>query len=144
MVLYNAARINFGMFGQYSSGDIVQDFMIPNLGLFTTASKFLPHLQALAKSHPDAHPALFVTPGAIIYQQFAAIFSLSMAKAAQVNMTRLLAEKNKNIVHVALVTVGGVVSMQEKMNNPPDFASKLWKLYERKRGSWVFEMQCGW
>ena len=134
VVLYNAARINFGMFGQYSPEDIAEDFMIPNLGLYTTASKLLPHLQALAKSRPDAHPALFVTSGAIICQPFAPVFSLSMAKAAQANMSRLLAEENKDIVHVALVTVGGVVSMQEKVNNPPNAASKFWD----------FEMKCGW
>ncbi len=144
VVLYNAARIKFGMFGQYSSEDIVEDFKIPNLGLYTTASKLLPHLQALAKSHPDAHPALFVTSGAIIHQPFAPVFSLSMAKAAQANMTKLLAEENKDIVHVALVTVSGQVSMDEKVANPPNVASKFWELYEQKRGSWEFEMKCGW
>ena len=144
VVLYNAARINYGMFGQYSSEDIVEDFKIPNLGLYTTASKLLPHLQALAKSHPDAHPALFVTSSAIIHQPFAPVFSLSMAKAAQANMTKLLAEENKDIVHVALVTVGGQVSMEEKVDNPPNIASKFWELYEQKRGSWEFEIKCGW
>ena len=144
VVLYNAARINIGTFGQYSSEDIVEDFKIPNLGLYTTASKLLPHLQALAKSHPDAHPALFVTSGAIIHQPFAPFFSLSMAKAAQANMTKLLAEENKDIVHVALVTVGGVVSMEEEVNNPPNVATKFWELYEQKKGSWDFEIKCGW
>ena len=138
------ACINYGMFGQYSSEDIVEDFKIPNLGLYTTASKLLPHLQALAKSHPDAHPALFVTSSAIIHQPFAPVFSLSMAKAAQANMTKLLAEENKDIVHVALVTVGGQVSMEEKVDNPPNIASKFWELYEQKRGSWEFEIKCGW
>ena len=144
IVLYNAARINYGMFGQYSSEDIVKDFKIPSLGLYTTASKLLPHLQALAKSHPDAHPALFVTSGAIIHQPFAPVFSLSMAKAAQANMTKLLAEENKDIVHVALVTIGGQVSMEEKVAHPPNVASKFWELYEQKKGSWEFEIKCGW
>ena len=144
VVLYNAARINFVTFGQYSSEDIVEDFKVPNLGLYTTASKILPHLQALAKSHPDAHPALFVTSGAIIHQPSAPVFSLSMAKAAQANLTKLLAEENKDIVHVALVTVSGVVSMEEEVNNPPNIASKFWKLYEQKKGSWDFEIRCGW
>ena len=144
VVLYNAARINFSTFGQYSPEDIVEDFKIPNLGLYTTASKLLPHLQALAKSHPDAHPALFVTSGAIIHQPRAPVFSLSMAKAAQANMTKVLAEENKDVVHVALVTVSGQVSMEEKVDNPPNIASKFWELYEQKRGSWEFEVRCGW
>ena len=144
VVLYNAARVNFSTFGQYSSKDIVEDFKIPNLGLYTTASKLLPHLQALAKTHPEAHPALFVTSGAIVHQPVASFFSLSMAKAAQANMTKLLAEENKDVVHVALVTVAGIVSMEEKVSNPPNVASKFWKLYEQEKGSWEFEMKCGW
>ena len=144
VVLYNAARINSSIFGEYSSEDIVQDFKIPNLGLYTTASKLLPHLQALAKTHPEAHPALFVTSGAIIHQPEAPFFSLSMAKAAQANMTKLLAEENKDVVHVALVTIAGVVSMEEKVGNPPNIASIFWELYEQKKGNWEFEMRCGW
>ena len=144
VILYNAARINFGVFGQYSSEDIVEDFKLPNLGLHTTASKLLPHLQALAKTHPEAHPALFVTSGAIIHQPFAPVFSLSMAKAAQANMTKLLAEENKDVVHVALVTVAGQVLMEEKVSNPPNVASKFLELYEQEKGNWEIEMKCGW
>ena len=144
VVLYNAARINSSVFGQYSSEDIVEDFKVPNLGLYTTASKLLPHLQALAKTHPEAHPALFVTSGAIIHKPEAPVFSLSMAKAAQANMTKLLAEENKDVVHVALVTVDGVVSMEEKVRNPANIASIFWELYEQRKGNWMFEMRCGW
>ena len=132
------------MFGQYSFEHIVEDFMIPNLWLHTTASKLLPHIQALAKSRPDAHHALFVTLGAIIHQPFAPVFSLSMSKAAQANMTMLLAEENKDIVHVALVTVDGIASMQEKLKNPSNAVSRFWEIYEQKIGGWNFEMKCGW
>jgi len=144
VVVYNAARINYGMFGQYSTADILEDFKIPNLGLYTSASVLLPHLQALAKSHPDAHPAFFVTSGAIIHQPFAPVFSLSMAKAAQASLVKLLEQDNKDVVHVALVTVGGQVSPEEEVNNPPNIATKFWELYEQKKGSWDFEMKCGW
>ena len=82
VIVYIAARIKFGLVGQYSPHDILEDFKIPNLGLHTTASVLMPHLQALAKSHPDAHPSLFVTSGAVIHPPFAPVFSLCMAKAA--------------------------------------------------------------
>ncbi|KAM0801456.1 hypothetical protein BDR22DRAFT_847465 [Usnea florida] len=144
VVVYNAARINYGMFGQYSHADILEDFTIPNLGLYTTATVLVPHLQALAKSHPDAHPALFVTSSALIHQPFAPVFSLSMAKAAQASLLKLLAADNEGVVHVALVTVGGQVTPDEKVNNPPNIATKFWELYEQKNGSWQFEMKCGW
>ena len=144
VVVYNAVRIKYGTFEEYSVEDILEDFKIPNLGLYTTASVLLPHLQALAKSKPNAHPALFVTSGAIIHQPFAPVFSLSMAKAAQANLAKLLADQNKDVVHVALVTVGGVVTPEEKVNNPENIANKFWELYEQKKGSWEFEKKCGW
>ena len=144
VVVYNAARINYGMFGQYSTDDMLTDFKIPNLGLYTTASVLVPHLQALAKSHPDAHPALFVTSSALIHQPFGPVFSLSMAKAAQASLVKLLAADNEGVVHVAVVTVGGQVTPEEKVNNPPNIATKFWELYEQKKGSWESEMKCGW
>lgn len=144
VVVYNAARINYGSFGQYPPDDIIVDFKIPNLGLYTTASVVLPRLQALAKSNPDAHPALLVTSSALIHQPVAPVFSLSMAKAAQASLVKLLAAENEGVVHVALVTVGGQVSPEEEVNNPPNIATKFWDLYEQKRGSWDFEMKCGW
>ena len=144
VVVYNAARIKYGMFGQYSHADILEDFTIPNLGLYTTATVLVPHLQALAKSHPDAHPALFVTSSALIHQPFAPVFSLSMAKTAQASLLKLLAADNEGVVHVALVTVGGQVTSDEKVNNPLNIATKFWELYEQKKGSWQFEMKCGW
>lgn len=144
VVVYNAARIRFGMFGQYPANDLVEDFKVPNLGLYTTASVLLPHLQKLAKENPAAHPGLFITSAAIIHQPFAPVFSLSMAKAAQASLAMLLAAENKDVVHVALVTVGGPVSPEEEVNNPSNIATKFWELYEQKRGSWDSEMKCGW
>ena len=123
---------------------MVEDFKVPNLGLYTTAAVLLPHLQALAKSTPDAHPSLFVTSGAVIHQPFAPVFSLSMAKAAQASLVKLLAGENEGVVHVALVTVGGVVSMEEEVNNPGNVAGKFWELYAQERGRWEVEIRCGW
>ncbi|EHK97614.1 hypothetical protein M7I_6625 [Glarea lozoyensis 74030] len=37
VVVFNAARINYGMFDTYTEADILLDFQIPNLGLYTTA-----------------------------------------------------------------------------------------------------------
>ena len=135
VVVYNAARVSYGNFGEYSEANIVEDFKIPNLGLYTTAKVLLPGLQALAKEKPESHPSLFVTSSPIIYQPFAPVFSLSMAKAAQANLVKLLIEQTKDEVHVALVTIGGPVSEQEPVNNPKHIATKFWELWEQKKGS---------
>ena len=55
-----------------------------------------------------------------------------MAKAAQASLTKVLAEVNKDIVHVALVTVGGQVSPEEEARNPENIATKFWKLFQQK------------
>lgn len=144
VVLYNAARINHSRFGTYPPEEIVYDFKVPNLGLYTTATVMLPYLQELERNNPAAHPALFVTSGYIIHQPIAPVFSLSMAKAAQATMTKVLAEENKDIVHVALLTVGGEVSVEEKDRNPENIAGLFWKLYLQKKGHWDLEMKCGW
>ena len=143
VVVYNAARLKFATFGQYSTEDMIEDFKVPNLGLYTTASVLLPHLQALAKSKPNAHPALFVTSGSVAQQPYGPLFSLSMAKAAQANLTKFLAAENRNVVHVALVTVGGWVTPEEEVNNPQNIATKFWDLYKQKTGRWDFEVKCG-
>ncbi|KAJ8071828.1 hypothetical protein OCU04_002141 [Sclerotinia nivalis] len=140
VVVYNAARVSYGNFGEYKEEDILEDFKIPNLGLYTTAKVLLPGLQALAKEKPDSHPSLFVTSSPIIYQPFAPVFSLSMAKAAQANLVKSLIEQTKDEVHVALVMVGGPVSEQEPVNNPNHIATKFWELWEQKKGDRVVEL----
>lgn len=144
VVVFNPARIGYSMFGHYSAEDILEDFKVPNVGLYNTATVMLPYLQTLAKSDPKAHPSFFVTSGAIIHQPFAPVFSLSIAKAAQADLVKLLAEDNKNVVHVALITIGGQVTPEEPINNPTNIATKFWYLYEQKRGQWTFEEKCGW
>jgi NAD(P)-dependent dehydrogenase (short-subunit alcohol dehydrogenase family) len=139
VVVFNAARINYGMFDDYTESDILTDFQIPNLGLYTTAKVLLPYLRTLAKEKPDSHPCLFVTSSPLIHQPVAAVFSLSMAKAAQASLTKMLAEQNKD-VHVAIISVDGPVTWEEKINNPVNTAKKFWEAWE-ERGEWKFEYQ---
>lgn len=137
---YNAARIQYGTFGDYKEEDILEDFKIPSLGLYTTAKVLLPHLQSLAKEKPGAHPSLFITSSPIIYQAFAPVFSLSMAKAAQANLAKFLAQENKDVVHVALVMIGGPVSPEEPINNPKNIADTVLELWKQEKGKWQLEI----
>ena len=145
VVIYNAARIRFGALGEYPQADIVEDFKIPCLGLVTTANVLLPHLQAVARQSKEAHPALFVTSGFIVHQPQASVFSLGMAKAAQANLVKLLTEENRGVVHVALVTVGGVVGTDEGVIHPADVADKFGELWKQRKeeGKWEEEVKVG-
>jgi hypothetical protein len=62
-----------------------------------------------------------------------------MAKSAQASLAKMLAEKEKDVVHVALVTVFGPVTFDEPVNNPVYMAAKYWEAWEQKKGEWTFE-----
>ncbi len=145
VIIYNAARMRYGTMDGYSDEDVVEDYKVPVLGLRTTAHVLLPKLRSYATIHPEAHPSLFVTSGVIIHQPFAPVFSLGMAKAAQAHLVSLLAAapENKDVVHVALVTVGGPVSMEAEIDNPVNIAERFWELFCQRKGEWALEMESG-
>ena len=118
-----------------------KDFEIANIGLVHTAEVLLPLLRENKEGYGKV--AFYVTSGAIVYQPMMPLYSLCMAKSAQASLTKILAEEYKG-VHVALVTIGGVVTPEEEVNNPANIATKFWELWEQKREDWEFEMKCGW
>ena len=144
VVVYNAALVRGSKFGDYSTEKILEDFKVPNLGLYTTATVLLPYLRKIGQTNPKAHPALFVTSGAIIHEPFAPVFSLSMAKTAQASLVKSIRDANMGIVHVALVTVGGPVGEGEGNIRPGDVAERFWELYGQERERWEFEVRVGW
>ncbi|KAL8748742.1 MAG: hypothetical protein Q9184_007114, partial [Pyrenodesmia sp. 2 TL-2023] len=96
--------------GEYLPQAMLIDFEVVNLAIYAIATITIPHLQRLTKFNPVAHPSFFVNSEVIIHPPEPSNFSLSMAKAAQASLVRSLAEANKGVVHVALVTVGGAIS----------------------------------
>jgi NAD(P)-dependent dehydrogenase (short-subunit alcohol dehydrogenase family) len=139
VVVYNPVRINYVSFDDYNEEEILMDFKIVNLGLYSTAKMLLPHLRALAHQKPETHPCFFITSAPLIHHPFPIVFSLSMAKAAQASLAKTLADKEKDVVHVALVTVWGPVTFEEPLNNPVNVAVKFWEAWEQKKGEWTFE-----
>ena len=73
------------------------------------------------------------------------MFSLSMAKAAQATLVKVLREEGGGKVHVAMVTVGGPVGSGEGEIEPERVAEEFWKLWSQKeKGEWDGERRCGW
>ena len=64
-----------------------------------------------------------------------------MVKSAQRALVLSLHAKVGADVHVALLSVGGVVSPEAKNLSPVNIAEKAWQLYQQKRGSWEREME---
>jgi hypothetical protein len=84
---------------------------------------------------PTAKPTFLITGG--MRDPEPSLFALSINKAAQYNFgTSLFKTFGPQGVHVATVIVGGVVSDEEKINNPRAVAENFWKLYSQNRAEW--------
>lgn len=108
---------------------------LTNLALYKTAEWALPLLkQANAE---DNSPSLFVTSTTQLYQEpVPDLVSLSMVKSAQRALVLSLHAKHGSDVHVALLSIGGVVSSDAKNLSPENIADKAWELYKQPKGQW--------
>lgn len=113
-----------------------------NIGLYVTAAWALPLLESNAQS--KSHPCFFITGGQIWDHPFPAYFSLSMQKAAQVNFAGSLSQvAGPKGIHVATVSVGGVVKDEDPVLNAKNIASKFWELYLQDRDGWSDMLNVG-
>lgn len=64
-----------------------------------------------------------------------------MVKSAQRALVLSLHAKFGTDVHVALLSVGGVVAPDKKNLSPENIADKCWELYKQPRGDWKREME---
>jgi NAD(P)-dependent dehydrogenase (short-subunit alcohol dehydrogenase family) len=111
----------------------------PTLSLYLIAQHFLPHLASFSQSPTSTSsplkPALLVTNSALPHSPVPDLLSLSLVKAAQKNMVQSLqlafGEKG---VHVGLVTVEGVVGVDEEVRNPKNIARRTVEFWEGKEG----------
>ncbi|KAK0742950.1 putative short-chain alcohol dehydrogenase [Schizothecium vesticola] len=143
VVLYNASRMAKGDFEEYSEIEMVEDFKVDNIGLFTTARWALPLMISKANGLPESsiHPALFVTNGVLGKEPRPEYFSLSMSKAAQLSFTTSLAMQfEPQGVHVSAVIVGGIVSPQSEKHSPENIGREFWNLYAQERSQWTREV----
>lgn len=113
---------------------------LTNLALYKTAEWALPILKA--SSSDDNAPSFFVTSTTLLYKEPAPdLVSLSMVKSAQRALVLSLHAKFGSDVHVALLSIGGVVSPDAKNLNPENIADKAWELYKQPKGKWEREME---
>lgn len=67
------------------------------------------------------------------------LVSLSMVKSAQRALVLSLHNKFGHDVHVALLSVGGVVSPESKVLSPGNIAERCYQLYRQPKDSWKRE-----
>lgn len=99
------------------------------------SQQYIPRLQRLAKSNPDAKPALLVTNSHLPWDPVPQLISLSLVKGAQrtqvVSLNRAFGEKG---VHCGLVTVQGVVDLKNKVLSPENIAREVLDFWQRGEG----------
>jgi hypothetical protein len=62
-----------------------------------------------------------------------------MVKSAQRALVLSVHAKFGKEVHIALLSVGGVVAPEKKNTSPEAIAMRCWGLYKQKRGEWERE-----
>ncbi|KAK4495176.1 hypothetical protein PRZ48_013503 [Zasmidium cellare] len=135
VVVFNAARVAGGPPLEESIEDIEKDFRLTNLALYKVAQWAIPLLRSVKDS--DRHPSLFVTSTTKLYKEpVPDLVSLSMVKSSQRSLVLSLHAKFGEEVHIALLSVGGVVKAENKVISPENIAERGWGLYKEERGSW--------
>ena len=109
-----------------------------NIALYKTAQWAIPQLK---KSGGDS-PSFFVTSTTQLYKEpVPDLVSLSMVKSAQRALVLSMHAKLGKDVHIALLSVGGIVSPEAKNLSPENIANKCWELYKQPKESWNREME---
>ena len=138
-VLFNAARVAGRPPLEEGVEQIEMDFRLTNLALYKTAEWAIPLLR---KAGTDTSPSFFVTSTTLLYKEpVPDLVSLSMVKSAQRALVLSLYAKYGEDVHVALLSVGGVVSPEAKNLSPENIADKCWELYKQPKANWKREME---
>jgi len=118
---------------------LIKSFQLTNLALYEVACWAIPLLK---KAPAENSPALIVTSTTLLYKEpVPDLVSLSMVKSAQRSLVLSLHAKFGSEVHVALLSVGGVVAPEAKNLSPENIADKAWELYKQPRESWQREME---
>jgi hypothetical protein len=106
---------------------LTQSAQLTNLALYETAHWAIPLLRQSQST--DSSPSFFVTSTTQLYKEpYPPFFSLSAVKSAQRAQVLSLHAYFGKDVHIALLSVGGVVSPDKQNLTPSNIADKCWEL----------------
>ncbi|MFJ6651064.1 SDR family NAD(P)-dependent oxidoreductase [Streptomyces sp. NPDC091290] len=132
MVVYNAAAVRPDTVGELTHRDHLDTYAVNVLGALTAAAHLLPGMARRGGG-------TFVVTGGMPEMKPEYV-SLSLGKAEVRALVELLdAEYAPAGVHVATVTVGGVVEPGTAYD-PDDIAEHYWGLYTQSREKWEREV----
>ncbi|EMC98402.1 hypothetical protein BAUCODRAFT_423825 [Baudoinia panamericana UAMH 10762] len=138
-VFFNPARVAGKPPLEESTEMILKDFTLTNLALYETAKWAIPLLK---QASSDSSPSFIVTSTNQLWKEpFPDLVSLSMVKSAQRALVLSIHAKFGEDVHVALLSVGGVVSPAKKNLSPMSIAERCYELYKQPKGKWEREIE---
>jgi hypothetical protein len=113
-----------------------------NIALYIVAQWAIPRLQAISASLAAAKPSLLITNRLLYANPIPQLFSLSLVKATQRSLAMSLAKTfNSSGIHIALVTVGGAVALENKSLNPRNIADQTWEPFDQEKYTWSWETE---
>ena len=142
VVVFNAARVGPSEFGSFTAEELLQDFKINNVGIYTAAVWALPYLEEAAKK--GGSPSFLLSGSGIGRQPIAPFFSLSMQKAAQINFLKTFDQlAGPKGVHVGRLDINVMVSPDHPTGSPEIIAKEHWRLYQQGKDQWEHVGQVG-
>ncbi len=131
-LVYNAAVIQGDSIGDLSAARHLDALAVNVVGAITAAAHLLPRMA-------EAGGGTYVITGGMP-EPVPGVTSLSLGKAGVRALTELLDKQfGPSGVHVATVTVGGVVAPGTEFD-PDDIAEHYWRLHAQSAGSWEREV----
>ncbi|KAK7972880.1 hypothetical protein PG988_007014 [Apiospora saccharicola] len=155
VVVYNAARVGFSQFGEFTPDELLDDFKVNGVGIYTASVWAMPYLVELASSSSSQeeereengrrrHPSFLLSGSGINYSPLPPIFSLSMQKAAQSNLLKTLEQMfGPQGVHIARLDINGFVREDDEVMAPARCAEQHWRLSQQDRDSWEHVVDVG-
>ncbi|KAL1625121.1 hypothetical protein SLS56_007466 [Neofusicoccum ribis] len=124
-VLFNAARVGPSKLLEFPVGEIEDDLKLLKI-----------------TNDPSKKPSLLVPNSMLHNDPWPQLFSLSLSKAAQYNLTQSLArEFGPQGVHCALVKVCAQITDDQEYCNPTNIAERTWDLFTQDKESWILEVE---
>lgn len=137
VLLYNAAHINRKNLLDETPQSLVEDFKINVAGALTAVRAVLPAMRAAERG------TILLTSSMFAVRPMAQFGSLSIGKAAIRNMAYSLAEALTGTnIHVATITVQGMVRLDDPQRSPQAIAKACWELHMQKPGAFATEVDC--
>ena len=135
VLVYNPAIARQGDLLKLSEETLLEDLHVNAVGALTAVKATLPVMEE------SGGGKIFMTGGGYAMHPDPSYGSLAMGKAALRNLTLSLhAQLKPRNIHVATVTICGMINTDDEKYNPDAIAEQYWSLYQQQGESWEKEI----